>query len=164
MIACLRGNHFFEATTRISRTSSKMNLMARVAKFPSGRGRFRGSRLTNPQIRPSISILLSVAGGSAIGIVDRDRGDGVDIHFLGRKIANRRFQLSFPSGTYLFGRLFGLFSWFFFPSPPPPSFLLHDFASLAKRSNKMTMMKRFFLLLCSLLFLFFFFTARREKR
>lgn len=122
MIACLRGNHFFEATTRISRTSSKMNLMARVAKFPSGRGRFRGSRLTNPQIRPSISILLSVAGGSAIGIVDRDRGDGVvDIHFLGRKIANRRFQLSFPSGTYLFGRLFGLFSCFFFPPLLLPS-------------------------------------------
>lgn len=110
-----------------------MNLMARVAKFPSGRGRFRGSRLTNPQIRPSISILLSVVSGSAIGIVDRDRGDGVvDIHFLGRKIAKRRFQLSFPSGTYLFGRLFGLFSCHFFP---PPSFSLHDFASLAKRSG-----------------------------
>lgn len=101
-----------------------MNLMARVAKFPSGRGRFRGSRLTNPQIRPSISILLSVVSGSAIGIVDRDRGDGVvDIHFLGRKIAKRRFQLSFPSGTYLFGRLFGLFSCHFFsPLLLPPRF------------------------------------------
>lgn len=144
-----------------------MNLMARVAKFPSGRGRFRGSRLTNPQIRPSISILLSVVSGSAIGIVDRDRGDGVvDIHFLGRKIAKRRFQLSFPSGTYLFGRLFGLFSCHFFPPPSPSTILLpwrNDPAPLqSERSNKTTMMKRFFLLLCSLFF--FFLTAWREKR
>lgn len=112
-----------------------MNLMARVAKFPSGRGRFRGSRLTNPQIRPSISILLSVVSGSAIGI--EDRGDGVvDIHFLGRKIAKRRFQLSFPSGTYLFGRLFGLFSCHFFFLFPPPSFLGNDLApALIRKVN-----------------------------
>lgn len=164
-----RGNHFFEATKKIFHRGlpQMMNLMARVAKFPSGRGRFRGSRLTNPQIRPSISILLSAVSGSAIGIVDRNRGDGVvDIHFLGRKIAKRRFQLSFPSGTYLFGRLFGLFScyfFFFFPFPSSSTILLpwrNDLAS--ERSNKMTMMKRFFLLLCSLFFSFFNGLTRKE--
>lgn len=120
--------------------------MARVAKFPSGRGRFRGSRLTNPQIRPSISILLSVVSGSAIGI--EDRGDGVvDIHFLGRKIAKRRFQLSFPSGTYLFGRLFGLFSCHVFFSFSSPLFPWKRsglrFNPESERSNN-AMMKRFF--------------------
>lgn len=141
--------------------------MARVAKFPSGRGRFRGSRLTNPQIRPSISILLSVVSGSAIGIVDRDRGDGVvDIHFLGRKIAKRRFQLSFPSGTYLFGRLFGLFSCHFFsPLLLPPRFCFLG-ETIRLRFNRNDPIRRrwwndsFF---CFVLYFFFFNGLTRKE-
>lgn len=166
-----RGNHFFEATKKIFHRGlpQMMNLMARVAKFPSGRGRFRGSRLTNPQIRPSISILLSAVSGSAIGIVDRDRGDGVvDIHFLGRKIAKRRFQLSFPSGTYLFGRLFGLFScyffFFFFPFLPPRRFCFLDETIWLRNDPRIRWRWWNDSFFCFVLYFFLFLTAWREKR